>query len=62
MRLARHRNRISVAVNGYSPRVSAESGRLVVRRARTSDVPTIKTLVDIYAGKILLEKNLVNLY
>ena len=35
---------------------------LVVRRARTSDVPAIKDLVDIYAGKILLEKNLVNLY
>ena len=35
---------------------------LVVRRARTSDVPGIKALVDIYAGKILLEKNLVTLY
>ena len=35
---------------------------LVVRRARPSDVPAIKDLVDIYAGKILLEKNLVNLY
>lgn len=33
-----------------------------MRRARTSDVPGIKALVDIYAGKILLEKNLVNLY
>ncbi|MGJ6125034.1 amino-acid N-acetyltransferase [Mycolicibacterium fluoranthenivorans] len=33
-----------------------------MRRARTSDVPAIKALVDIYAGKILLEKNLVNLY
>jgi amino-acid N-acetyltransferase len=33
-----------------------------VRRARTSDVPAIKDLVDIYAGKILLEKNLVTLY
>lgn len=33
-----------------------------VRRARTSDVPRIKELVDIYAGKILLEKNLVTLY
>jgi amino-acid N-acetyltransferase len=36
--------------------------RPVVRRARTSDVPTIKRLVDTYAGKILLEKNLVTLY
>lgn len=34
----------------------------MVRRARTSDVPAIKTLVDVYAGKILLEKNLVTLY
>jgi amino-acid N-acetyltransferase len=34
----------------------------VVRRARTSDVPGIKRLVDTYAGKILLEKNLVTLY
>lgn len=34
----------------------------VVRRARTSDVPAIKGLVDTYAGKILLEKNLVTLY
>ncbi|PRC50928.1 N-acetylglutamate synthase, partial [Mycobacterium sp. ITM-2017-0098] len=38
------------------------AGELVVRRARTSDVPAIKALVDIYAGKILLEKNLVTLY
>lgn len=36
--------------------------QLVVRRARTSDVPEIKRLVDIYSGEILLEKNLVNLY
>jgi amino-acid N-acetyltransferase len=42
--------------------VSSEPGQAVVRRARTSDVPAIKSLVDIYAGKILLEKNLVNLY
>jgi amino-acid N-acetyltransferase len=36
--------------------------RTVVRRARTSDVPAIKHLVDTYAGRILLEKNLVTLY
>ncbi|MCV6977681.1 amino-acid N-acetyltransferase [Mycobacterium bourgelatii] len=36
--------------------------RPLVRRARTSDVPAIKQLVDTYAGKILLEKNLVTLY
>ena len=35
---------------------------VVVRRARTTDVPGIKRLVDTYAGKILLEKNLVTLY
>lgn len=34
----------------------------MVRRARTSDVPAIKGLVDVYAGRILLEKNLVTLY
>lgn len=34
----------------------------MVRRARTSDVPAIKALVDTYAGRILLEKNLVTLY
>lgn len=34
----------------------------LIRRARTSDVPAIKRLVDTYAGKILLEKNLVTLY
>jgi amino-acid N-acetyltransferase len=33
-----------------------------VRRARTSDVTDIKRLIDIYAGRILLEKNLVTLY
>ncbi len=33
-----------------------------VRRARTPDVPAIKSLIDIYAGRILLEKNLVTLY
>ncbi len=34
----------------------------MLRRARTSDVPAIKRLIDVYAGKILLEKNLVTLY
>ncbi|HLR99884.1 amino-acid N-acetyltransferase [Mycolicibacillus parakoreensis] len=34
----------------------------VIRRARTTDVVAIKRLVDTYAGKILLEKNLVTLY
>jgi amino-acid N-acetyltransferase len=40
----------------------APESDVLVRRARTSDVPAIKTLVDVYAGKILLEKNLVTLY
>lgn len=33
-----------------------------IRRARTSDVPRIKELIDQYAGRILLAKNLVTLY
>ncbi|MCV7351624.1 amino-acid N-acetyltransferase [Mycobacterium parmense] len=48
---------ILLAVTESSPDLPA-----VVRRARTSDVPAIKQLVDTYAGKILLEKNLVTLY
>ena len=35
---------------------------VAIRRAHTSDVADIKRLVDTYAGKILLEKNLVTLY
>jgi amino-acid N-acetyltransferase len=42
--------------------LSRGNQKVVVRRARTSDVPTIKHLVDTYAGKILLEKALVTLY
>ena len=42
--------------------VDRRSSDVVVRRARTSDVPEIKRLVDTYAGRILLEKNLVTLY
>jgi amino-acid N-acetyltransferase len=41
---------------------SSQADRALVRRARTSDVPAIKRLVDTYSGKILLEKNLVTLY
>ncbi|WP_308195093.1 amino-acid N-acetyltransferase [Mycolicibacterium sp. F2034L] len=41
---------------------SSPADGVTVRRARTSDVPAIKALVDIYAGRILLEKNLVTLY
>lgn len=37
-------------------------GPLEVRRARTADVPGIKSLVDHYSGRILLEKDLVTLY
>ncbi|MCZ4518466.1 amino-acid N-acetyltransferase [Rhodococcus ruber] len=43
-------------------RRSTHDGTLTVRRAKTSDVPEIKRLIDIYAGRILLEKNLVTLY
>ena len=45
-----------------APSVGGRDRQVVVRRARTSDVPEIKRLVDTYAGKILLEKNLVTLY
>ena len=44
------------------PALGAAPAGVVVRRARTSDVPEVKRLVDTYAGKILLEKNLVTLY
>ncbi len=37
-------------------------GAVELRRARTADVPGIKALVDRYAGRILLEKDLVTLY
>jgi len=33
-----------------------------VRRARTADVPAIKSLVDGYAGRVLLAKETVTLY
>ena len=49
----------------FSPESAPVDSRgrgVVVRRARTSDVPEIKRLVDTYAGRILLEKNLVTLY
>ncbi|ORM23944.1 amino-acid N-acetyltransferase [Williamsia sp. 1135] len=41
---------------------AAPATAVTVRRARTSDVPRIKELIDQYAGRILLEKNLVTLY
>jgi len=44
------------------PLVGDRRRDVAVRRARTSDVPAIKRLVDTYAGRILLEKNLVTLY
>ena len=34
----------------------------LIRRARTSDVGRIKEIIDIFSGRILLEKNLVTLY
>ncbi len=66
MWLARHRHRILVAdvdtLRSMSADPDTPTSELVVRRATTSDVAAIKELVDIYAGKILLEKNLVTLY
>lgn len=40
------------------------SGEVSVRRARTADVPAMKSIVDIYAGsgRKLLAKHLVDLY
>lgn len=34
----------------------------IVRRARIADVPSIKALIDSYAGRVLLEKEMVTLY
>lgn len=45
-----------------APSAAAHGRDVTIRRARTSDVPAIKRLVDTYAGKILLEKDLVTLY
>jgi len=42
--------------------VHAQHSNLHVRRARVADVRRIKELVDCYAGPILLEKSLVNLF
>lgn len=39
-----------------------EEQRFTIRRARPADVRDIKALVDAYAGPILLEKSLANLY
>jgi amino-acid N-acetyltransferase len=64
VRLTRHGIRISVERTDTLTAVTGapNTDELVVRRARTSDVPAIKSLVDVYAGRILLEKNLVTLY
>lgn len=44
------------------PEPPAHAHPITVRRARVADVPRIKELIDVYAGKILLGKNLVTLY
>ena len=49
-------------ISPESPQLDARARGVVVRRARTADVPEIKRLVDTYSGRILLEKNLVTLY
>jgi|GEM_PF-967764 len=42
---------------------SVPTGQLVIRRARTSDIPAIKALVDTYTGqRMLLAKDTVTLY
>jgi amino-acid N-acetyltransferase len=38
------------------------NGAMVVRRARATDVRDIKSIIDRYAGKVLLTKQLVTLY
>ncbi|MER7081134.1 amino-acid N-acetyltransferase [Saccharopolyspora kobensis] len=43
-------------MNDYAP------SAIAIRRARIADVPAIKTLVDTYAGEVLLAKDLVTLY
>ncbi len=48
--------------SGISGNPGHTTPTVTVRRSRTSDVPAIKALVDVYAGRILLEKNLVTLY
>lgn len=42
--------------------MNTPNAELVVRRARTSDVRTMKSIVDGYAGRVLLTKQLVTLY
>lgn len=48
--------------DGNSGATPARGSGFRIRRARTTDVPRIKELIDFYAGPILLEKNLVTLY
>ena len=38
------------------------SDSVVVRRARIGDVRSVKSIIDTYAGKVLLAKDLVTLY
>lgn len=45
-----------------SPEPAPDPDSVLVRRARVTDVRRIKELVDHYAGPILLEKSLVNLF
>ncbi len=45
-----------------TPNSDTPSPAVSVRRARVGDVRRIKELVDCYAGPILLEKSLVNLF
>lgn len=54
--------------NGFILKVMASTDTcstdpsIVIRPATTNDVPAMKKLIDHYAGKILLEKNLIDIY
>lgn len=41
---------------------AAHTHGITIRAATTADVPHIKSLIDMFSGKIMLEKSYVNLY
>lgn len=51
-----------VSLPRSAPATADAGSEVLVRRARPADVRRIKELVDAYAGPILLEKSLANLY
>ncbi len=52
----------SARAPGDEASLTPRDTEIVIRRAAIPDVPRIKALIDVYAPKILLEKNLVTLY